>query len=165
MWGSYALHTCRLTGYSCIFTARMSSTRNESSALQHFDRGNTVEINNGIMFHFYPGLPHMYIYRHQSVVHVHVHVGINLVPRPRGRREMAWVQGQYELCTVITMQTKLGPTFITQMASYASVLMKLSNYALKITPTCIMLLLASGLRRMPHMASTCTCSSSNQPEF
>ena len=38
----------------------MSSTLNESSVLQHFERGNTVKIHNGIIFDFYPGLPHMY---------------------------------------------------------------------------------------------------------
>ena len=39
--------------------ARMSPALNGSTALQHFERGNAVEIHNGIMFNFYPGLPHM----------------------------------------------------------------------------------------------------------
>ena len=30
-----------------------------SFALQRFKRGNTVELRNGIMFDFYPGLPHI----------------------------------------------------------------------------------------------------------
>ena len=37
----------------------MSPTLN--SALQHFEHGNTIEMNNSIMFNFYPGLPHTYI--------------------------------------------------------------------------------------------------------
>ena len=37
----------------------MSPTLNGSTALQCFERGNAVEIRNGIMFDFYPGLPHM----------------------------------------------------------------------------------------------------------
>ena len=32
----------------------MSSALNGSSVLQRFERGNTVEIRNGIMFDFYP---------------------------------------------------------------------------------------------------------------
>ena len=36
----------------------MSLALNESTALQRFDRNNTVEIRNGIMFDFYLGLPH-----------------------------------------------------------------------------------------------------------
>ena len=42
------------------FTKHMSPTRNGSTALQRFKRGNAIEMRNGIMFHFYPGLPHMY---------------------------------------------------------------------------------------------------------
>ena len=34
----------------------MSPTRNGSTALQRFERGNAIEIHNGIMFNFYPGL-------------------------------------------------------------------------------------------------------------
>jgi len=40
-----------------IYTVRMSSALNGSSALQHFERSNAIEIQNGIMFDFYPGLP------------------------------------------------------------------------------------------------------------
>ena len=40
----------------------MSPALNRSSALQHFERSNAIEIRNRIMFDFYPGLPHMYIY-------------------------------------------------------------------------------------------------------
>ena len=32
---------------------------NRSSALECFERGNAIEIHNGIMFDFYPGLPHL----------------------------------------------------------------------------------------------------------
>ena len=38
----------------------MSPARNGSTALQRFERGNALEIRNGIMFDFYPGLPHMH---------------------------------------------------------------------------------------------------------
>ena len=40
----------------------MGHTPNESSVLQHFERGDALEIHNGIMFDFYPGLPHMGIF-------------------------------------------------------------------------------------------------------
>ena len=38
----------------------MSPALNRSFALQRFERSNVVEIRNGIMFDFYPGLAHMY---------------------------------------------------------------------------------------------------------
>ena len=38
----------------------MSPALNGSSALQRFERGNAVEIHNGIMFDFYSGLPHVF---------------------------------------------------------------------------------------------------------
>ena len=44
----------------------MSPTLNKSSALQHFECSNVVEICNQIMFDFYPGLPHI----HQVLYHV-----------------------------------------------------------------------------------------------
>ena len=34
----------------------MSPALNKTYALQYFERGNTVEIHNRIMFDFYPGL-------------------------------------------------------------------------------------------------------------
>ena len=37
----------------------MSLALNRGSALKCFERGNTMEICNGIMFNFYPGLPHI----------------------------------------------------------------------------------------------------------
>ena len=46
--------------YSCILAACMSPALNGSFALQHFECGNAVEMYNGIMIDFYPGLPHMY---------------------------------------------------------------------------------------------------------
>ena len=36
-----------------------SPTLNGSSAPERFERGNAMEIHNGIMLDFYPGLPHM----------------------------------------------------------------------------------------------------------
>ena len=56
--GSYAL--CKLMNTWHIYTACMGPTPNGSSALQHFERGNAIEIHNRIVFDFYPGLPHMY---------------------------------------------------------------------------------------------------------
>ena len=49
----------RLIRHSHIFAACMSPAFNGSSVLQCFECGNMVEICNGIMFHFYPGLPHI----------------------------------------------------------------------------------------------------------
>ena len=39
----------------------MSPTLNGSSTLERFKCSTAIEIHNGIMFNFYPGLPHMYI--------------------------------------------------------------------------------------------------------
>ena len=64
--GSYAL--CKLGKYWWVYLARMSPTLNGSSMLERFERSNASEIHNGIMFDFYPGLPHMYIQVHTSVV-------------------------------------------------------------------------------------------------
>ena len=33
----------------------------EPRPLQRFERGNAVELPNGIMFDFYPGLPHIHL--------------------------------------------------------------------------------------------------------
>ena len=49
----------RLIRYSCTNAPHISPTLNRSSALQHFERSNVVEIRNGMMFDFYTGLPHM----------------------------------------------------------------------------------------------------------
>ena len=50
---TYHVHTLRM--------ACMSPTLNGSSALEHFERGNVIEIRNGIIFDFCPGLPHILI--------------------------------------------------------------------------------------------------------
>ena len=39
----------------------MSPALNRSYMLERFERGNAMEIRNGIMFDFYPRLPHMEI--------------------------------------------------------------------------------------------------------
>ena len=39
----------------------MSPALNGNSMLEHFERSNVSEIRNGIMFDFYPGLPHMVV--------------------------------------------------------------------------------------------------------
>ena len=44
----------------------MGSTPNGSSALQHFERCNALEIRNRIMFDFYPGLPHIQVVSQKS---------------------------------------------------------------------------------------------------
>ena len=36
----------------------MSAALNESSAIQHFEHSDAIEIRNGIIFDFYTGLPH-----------------------------------------------------------------------------------------------------------
>ena len=56
-WRSYALRRC--VRYSFIYEAHMSKALNESSALQHLECGNVIKICNGIMFDFYPGMPHL----------------------------------------------------------------------------------------------------------
>ena len=55
--GSYVLG--KLINAWRVYTVRMGPAPNESSALQRFERGNALEIRNGIMFDFYPGLPHI----------------------------------------------------------------------------------------------------------
>jgi len=55
-WGSYVL--CKVMNTWHVYTACMGPTPNGSSALQ---RGNALEIRNGIMFDFYPGLPHVHV--------------------------------------------------------------------------------------------------------
>ena len=55
-WGSYLL--CKLMNTWHIYTVH-TSTHNKSSALQHFEHSNAIKIHNGIMFDFYPGLPHV----------------------------------------------------------------------------------------------------------
>ena len=42
-----------------VHTASMTPTLNKSSVLERFERGNAIEIRNGIMFNFYPELPHI----------------------------------------------------------------------------------------------------------
>ena len=44
------------------YIAGMNSALNESTALQCFERSNTVDIRNGIMFDFYMGLPHAHMF-------------------------------------------------------------------------------------------------------
>ena len=62
--GSYTLS--KLINTCHIYTAHMSPVLNGSFALQRFERSNAIKICNGIMFDFYPGLPHVsLIYRYQ----------------------------------------------------------------------------------------------------
>ena len=49
-----------------VYIARMSFAPNGSTALQRFERGNTVKIHNGIVFDFYPGLPHIHLFLYFS---------------------------------------------------------------------------------------------------
>ena len=46
----------------------MSSARNGSTALQCFECGNAFAIRKGIMFDFYPGLPHMIVFSYSRAV-------------------------------------------------------------------------------------------------
>ena len=48
----FELICTRLIRYLCTYAVRMSPTLNGSSALQHFEHGNAVEIHNGIIFDF-----------------------------------------------------------------------------------------------------------------
>ena len=48
------LHQCLINLHS-VYEPHL----NRNTALQHFERGNAIEIRNGIMLDFYPGLPHM----------------------------------------------------------------------------------------------------------
>ena len=59
-WGLHSL--CKLMNTWHVYTARMSPTLNGSSALQPFKHGNAIEMRNRIMFDFYPGLEHIYVY-------------------------------------------------------------------------------------------------------
>ena len=58
---------------------RMSSALNRRSALEWFECGNAIEIRNGIMFDFYPGLPHMYSWFHKPGVHIVVTVKVEWI--------------------------------------------------------------------------------------
>ena len=42
-----------------VYTARLNPALNGSSTQERFERSNAIEIHNGIMFDFYPGLPHI----------------------------------------------------------------------------------------------------------
>ena len=52
----------RLTKYSCIYKACMSPTLNGSSMIRHFEHSDAIEIHDGIIFDFYPGLSHIHAY-------------------------------------------------------------------------------------------------------
>ena len=48
--------------------------------LQRFERSNAIEIRNGIVFDFYPGLPHMYIVHTiytQYIIYTHMYYYIH----------------------------------------------------------------------------------------
>ena len=45
-----------------IYTAHMRPALSGSSALERFERSNVIEIRNGIMIDFYPGLLFKYMY-------------------------------------------------------------------------------------------------------
>ena len=51
------------------YPARMSPALNGSSTLERLERSNASEIRKGIMFDFYPGLPHMLIEVHVNIVY------------------------------------------------------------------------------------------------
>ena len=56
-WDSYSL--CKIMNTWNVYTVHMSPTPSGISALQRFECSNANEMTNGIMFDFYPGLPHM----------------------------------------------------------------------------------------------------------
>ena len=57
------MRLCKHGKYWWVYSAHMSPALNGSSTLEHFKRSNASEIRNGIMFDFYPGLPHVWINR------------------------------------------------------------------------------------------------------
>ena len=64
MWTSVKTraHThCKLMNTYHVHTADVSPALNGSSALEQFELVNVIKMCNGIMFHFYPGLPHMIV--------------------------------------------------------------------------------------------------------
>ena len=56
-WDSYLL--CKIMNTWNVYTVHMSLTPRGSSALKRFECCNANEMSSGIMFDFYPGLPHM----------------------------------------------------------------------------------------------------------
>ena len=93
---AYILATATIWGWSLVCSEL--PIVNGSFALQHFEHGNVVELHNGIMFDFYPGLPHIYSIRwncvrigaHSPVLHngcCSGHFGIIRCPHFRGIAE------------------------------------------------------------------------------
>ena len=56
-WGSYVL--CKCMNLWTVYEARMSPTPSGSLVLQHVKVSGALEICDGIIFDFYPGLPHI----------------------------------------------------------------------------------------------------------
>ena len=54
----YCLHSVASPSRQ-VYTLASERALNISTTLQCFEHSNTVEIRNGIMFDFYPGLPHI----------------------------------------------------------------------------------------------------------
>ena len=73
-WGSYALR--RLIRYSYIYEARMSPALNGNSAIRHFKHSDAIEIRDGIIFDFYMGLSHMYVY----IISLSVYTMLTFIP-------------------------------------------------------------------------------------
>ena len=65
------------------------------SALQHFERSNAIEIRNGIMLDFYPGLPHTYLgpLLHHVDMYSCAYVHVNHVARARYSIHVALFSG------------------------------------------------------------------------
>ena len=70
----------------------MSPPLNGSSALQRFERSNAIEIRNGIMFDFYPGLPHMSIREIDSQVNKQMNAGLQRI-----RGQLAYMTPEFYL--------------------------------------------------------------------
>ena len=75
------IHTVLIPGH---LISAYESTLNERSALRHFRYGNTVEIRNGIMFNFYPRLPHMLFVKYSRYAEVGRLVGLDTFWFKRG---------------------------------------------------------------------------------
>ena len=48
-----------MEGGGCVYMSRMSPALSGSLSLLHIKLGDVLEIRDGIIFNFYPGLPHI----------------------------------------------------------------------------------------------------------
>ena len=56
----------------------MSPALNERSVIRCFERGDRVEIHDGIIFDFYTGLPHVHLKVSRRLIHTHLNFSEDL---------------------------------------------------------------------------------------